>query len=399
VTQLVQMAPGATVSLGILGTFVGVYVGLLGFDVQNISASIPQLLNGLKTAFMTSIWGIGVSIALRLLYSRLDDVSEDRVVQSDDPVVLLQGVLNGIEQLSAQTERLTQAITKGFQALDVSAQKRSDTLRDEMSLTREATVKAYAEFSDRMAEMGIDALVKALQQVIGDFNVLLGELVGSAFEELSSAMAKLVQWQDTYRQDMESMRARVDTLLSQTSQSTDLLGRSAEALAAMDARLSSATGSIEQLSLHAADLEAHIEAMKAQNAQLEAGLEHIKALGEATRDVVPSLDEHVRQMTGSLVSAASESTAQLTEANASIAEFVSTTTRELQAATESLQRVMQDAVEELDKGLEAELNKALNSLAGSLAALSERFVQDYQPLTERLREVVRLAEAVHDRQA
>ncbi|MBT4137756.1 MAG: hypothetical protein HOE48_07570, partial [Candidatus Latescibacteria bacterium] len=65
-TQLVQLAPNATVSLGIFGTFVGVYIGLKGFDVQDISASIPLLLDGLKTAFMTSIWGIAVSIGLRL---------------------------------------------------------------------------------------------------------------------------------------------------------------------------------------------------------------------------------------------------------------------------------------------------------------------------------------------
>ena len=54
-TRLIQTAPNAAVSLGIFGTFVGVYVGLLGFDVHDISASIPILLDGLKTAFMTSI--------------------------------------------------------------------------------------------------------------------------------------------------------------------------------------------------------------------------------------------------------------------------------------------------------------------------------------------------------
>jgi hypothetical protein len=101
-TRLIQTAPNAAVSLGIFGTFVGVYVGLLGFDVHDISASIPILLDGLKTAFMTSIWGLAVSIVLRFLFSRMDDVEDDGVVRSDEPVILLQGILDGIEQLGTQ---------------------------------------------------------------------------------------------------------------------------------------------------------------------------------------------------------------------------------------------------------------------------------------------------------
>jgi len=48
----------------------------------------------------------------------------------------------------------------------------------------------------------------------------------------------------------------------------------------------------------------------------------------------------------------------------------------------------------LDKGLQKELNDALEALAGQLAALSNRFVEDYLPLTERLREVVQMARKI-----
>ena len=48
----------------------------------------------------------------------------------------------------------------------------------------------------------------------------------------------------------------------------------------------------------------------------------------------------------------------------------------------------------LDKNLEAELEKALVGLGQQLASLSEKFVQDYTPLTERLREVVNMSKGV-----
>jgi F0F1-type ATP synthase membrane subunit b/b' len=45
----------------------------------------------------------------------------------------------------------------------------------------------------------------------------------------------------------------------------------------------------------------------------------------------------------------------------------------------------------LDEQMQNELQRAMNLMGEKLAALSEKFVSDYTPLTERLREVVRLA--------
>ena len=54
--------PNVYTTIGVLGTFVGIYFGLRGFDVENITESILTLLEGLKTAFTTSIWGISLSL-------------------------------------------------------------------------------------------------------------------------------------------------------------------------------------------------------------------------------------------------------------------------------------------------------------------------------------------------
>ena len=55
------------VSLGILGTFLGIAIGLFEFDVTDIQESMPSLLGGLKTAFITSGVGISFSILLSVL--------------------------------------------------------------------------------------------------------------------------------------------------------------------------------------------------------------------------------------------------------------------------------------------------------------------------------------------
>lgn len=56
-------------SLGILGTFAGVVTGLLDFDssVEQIDTSIGSLLEGLKTAFTSSLVGMALSIMYKVL--------------------------------------------------------------------------------------------------------------------------------------------------------------------------------------------------------------------------------------------------------------------------------------------------------------------------------------------
>ena len=56
--------------------------------------------------------------------------------------------------------------------------------------------------------------------------------------------------------------------------------------------------------------------------------------------------------------------------------------------------VIKQSVVALDEGLTESLNKSLESLGKQLAALSEKFVADYLPLTESLRDVVRIAENI-----
>ncbi|NOQ29767.1 MAG: hypothetical protein GQ570_01460 [Helicobacteraceae bacterium] len=55
------------VSLGVLGTFVGIFIGLQAFNPDDIIDSVNDILVGLKIAFFTSIVGMSVSTFLSLV--------------------------------------------------------------------------------------------------------------------------------------------------------------------------------------------------------------------------------------------------------------------------------------------------------------------------------------------
>jgi competence ComEA-like helix-hairpin-helix protein len=55
------------VSVGVLGTFVGIFIGLQAFNPDDIQNSVNEILVGLKTAFFTSIMGMSVSTVLSIV--------------------------------------------------------------------------------------------------------------------------------------------------------------------------------------------------------------------------------------------------------------------------------------------------------------------------------------------
>ena len=55
------------VSVGVLGTFVGIFIGLQAFNPEDIVNSVNDILVGLKTAFFTSIVGMSVSTILSIV--------------------------------------------------------------------------------------------------------------------------------------------------------------------------------------------------------------------------------------------------------------------------------------------------------------------------------------------
>ncbi|OON98637.1 MAG: hypothetical protein ATN35_00755 [Epulopiscium sp. Nele67-Bin004] len=55
------------ITIGMLGTFIGIYNGLINFDSMQLETSVPALIDGMKTAFFTSITGMIASVYIRFV--------------------------------------------------------------------------------------------------------------------------------------------------------------------------------------------------------------------------------------------------------------------------------------------------------------------------------------------
>src|SRR5690606_7420224 len=80
--------------LGVLGTFIGLAMGISGLDlssknIENLDQSIAPLIKGCSTAFVTSVWGVACSIGFTLIEKFFEWLVIGRIR-------ILQAVFDGI---------------------------------------------------------------------------------------------------------------------------------------------------------------------------------------------------------------------------------------------------------------------------------------------------------------
>lgn len=104
--RIIEMIPSAVSTLGVLGTFLGITLGLICFNTGDLPNSIPQLLEGLKTAFFTSLAGMIGSLLLSRKINRLYDEESGGVTDINQAASI---ICQSVSDFQAESSRQTQA--------------------------------------------------------------------------------------------------------------------------------------------------------------------------------------------------------------------------------------------------------------------------------------------------
>ena len=271
-------APTLLTTLGILGTFLGVAIGLLDFDAGRVEASIPALLEGLKLAFVTSIVGILLAAVLRIV-----QVIAPAPVSASEPSPT--GAASGPShdaELAAQQRDATLAVGEAVRALDQRLDARLEQQHRELTRTLDG-------MAERITEMSSGHLVEALERVIHDFNSRLGEQFGENFRRLDDSVARLVEWQEQYRQQMDGLHRAFDQARAGVEQTEQTLERM--------------TGQALQITRHVEDQESTLSSLRRETVELEALLGSIAALRDRATEAFPAMDARLEAMLESIENA------------------------------------------------------------------------------------------------
>jgi len=374
--QSVAIGPTILTTLGIFFCFLGIAIGLLNFDANDVKGSLPALLQGIRTAFWASVWGIGMALTIKARRA------------FGAPPALKEGQSSGatINDLVDQITKLNKSIAGEDDSTLISQIKLSRSDSNER-LTRLQT--SFDNFVKVMAEANSKALIEALSNIIQDFNTQLREQFGENFKQLNAAVEKLVIWQAQYKDQLTD-------LISQETTTRESMKVAADQFNVIVKLSESFSGTAKDLS----DLLKSLEIQKEQLLTL------LRLLADLVRDAsasVPKIEPAMITMINQITSGVTENQKRLTEAveqSTRIAKendqmFRTLLKDQLDSATKDLNSHIRQMSEDtkkqvvvLDKALQDELTKSIESLGKQLTALSQKFVQDYTPLTEQLRRLV-----------
>ncbi len=280
-----RSVPTLLTTFGILGTFLGISTGLLHFDVNDIEASIPMLLDGLKLAFVTSITGILLAVCLRLILVLSRDAAANADHQS--PTSLADpGNLTALMQYQAQA---AEAQLAAIQQLVQQVARLDDRLIQTLEHQHTQQLDAMRGFADQLSEMGSRQLITALESVIRDFNSNLGEQFGENFRRLDASVEKLLRWQDQYREHMESLGQQLDHATAGVAKS--------------EASLQALTEQARQISCHVEDQASAIVGLRRESIELESLLGSIADLRDRAKEAFPAIDQRLKAMLESIENA------------------------------------------------------------------------------------------------
>lgn len=421
--QQVNAIASIVTVLGVLGTFVGIAWGLLQFDTGDIESSVPKLLEGLRIAFITSIAGIAGSIFLKwsTLNERRKQTSAPDGVDGatiDTLAQLLNDILKAQKDEGNETKAALRSIERSLTGEGESTVvTQLSRLRTTFIDKQDDLVKEFRKFSDEMAKKNIEAFIKALENAIKDFNKKISEQFGENFKQLNQAVGKLLEWQEQYQEQMdklaEEFRIAAESV-EKSRQSLDIISNRSDAI----------VSSAEQL-------EPILQGVQHQINQLNALLQAFSKLADNAREAFPTIENRLDDLTErfSVIvedaindSKASMETQRkaLTEQSQQLKQTVENTGNLIKRQTqdifdktdEHVKKVIDTTddfvrkntesvpkkIELLDKALEKELTASLKTLGSHLKSLSDKFVEDYTPLTESLRNVVQLAENLRRQQ-
>lgn len=129
--KVIESIPHVFTTLGVFGTFLGIVIGLLEFDVYDINDSIPQFLVGIKTAFYTSLGGILLSIIFgRIIDFRHKTVFSESITQEQNILEMLFSINdNNVEK----SEIIIQTIEKMEHSIEQLAYHTFPNLFNEMN--------------------------------------------------------------------------------------------------------------------------------------------------------------------------------------------------------------------------------------------------------------------------
>jgi len=388
-----EIAPASMVSAGIIGTFWGTFIALAAFqtgtDHQAMVDSIPQVLGGMKSAFVTSLIGLFSAFALRIALSLKPKRDPEPLPIEENTVNLLEQIKAGIigkkkESLSSRLDVIKKHISSdesssitsqlsvlikeshdGFQALD----GRMDGLADAI---RKSLVENMQNLMEQIQEVIVNQLSKQLRETNKLLREQLSEMLdrieealinqfGETFKQFNEATQALKKWQEEHREHVEQLteafqataegiekiRADCDSIPATMAKLQTVMGELDERLTAFANMKEAAEQSFPEIEKHlnkiGADMKKSAEGFSGLEATITAAYTNASELAQRhTTFLGEQIKETSEQVAKTAENMMATSNVAAEQHQNAVQEIVTATTRAADRSVADMQKALRD---------------------------------------------------------
>lgn len=372
-SRFVESAPTLMTSIGIIGTFLGIIIGLWGFDVNAIDDSIPALLAGLKTAFLTSVVGMIGAVVFKLF-----DSARARFVEADETAedeVSPGQILGAIQETNSKLGSVCDALAKDSDGSLIGVVQRlrtelRDRSEDEVRSRNQFHAQLFSEmqnFAELLSKSATTAVIEALKSVIQDFNNNLTEQFGDNFKRLDDSVQKLVTWQQQYMQELEAMSL-------QYAEGVKAIDATQEAVVAIGEH----TAVIPEHMRHINDV---VTTNQHQIQELERHLQAFVTMRERAVEAMPTIDKHLSDVGESLTEAANAMKSTVLDGATGLQKSVQETNSAVKLMTEQVAQesvVIGQSLRESAVSIEASSKRAMEELDSGVTKVASDMADKFE---------------------
>ncbi len=354
--RLRDISPALMISAGIIGTFWGTFIALSEFprvvdsipDVKAMVDSIPHVLDGMKTAFITSLIGLFAAFISKIAFIITPRKAPPPLPVEQDMKALLKEIKDGIigdadKSLSSQLSILQSEYRDSAKELKQAiAGDTESSIAGQLTKLRNENTQGFKKLDGRLdglAEAIQESLVKNLQELIKQIEYVI----------VNQLTKQLERTNDLLRNQLSKMLDRIeDALINQFGETFKQFNEATQAIKKWQ----------EEHKEHVEQLTAAFQETAQGIEKIRADCERIPATMQKLTRLVDELDERLK--------AFAEMKKQAEQYFPTIKKNLDTVGNELRAAAAGFE------------GMEGTIKQTMNKIIGDVENASKQCTQDTQ---------------------
>ena len=394
--RVLNAAPGMLVGLGLLGTFLGLTIGINGFKAdtqEQVMDSIHNLLPGMWMAFLTSVLGMLCSIAFTMRYKKVSNRFRKQLLQFNDTlddayyiddISRLSGVIG--EQFYCRKEDGT-CVPLGQAVREILTENEEQT-KALKSFSSDLAVSLSGVLDDVLSRQMQDKIQPLLQSLVDHLDELgkkiqapASDMVGAVVEDLKNSMMKVV---DEFRQGLSG---QATTDLENLSKQ---LGETSQAMAALPKDMENISSTLQTVIQDVKAVISDISNTNAsdRNAAMEQMQEQIKFATSSIGDAVDAVRNVMTQMTQSSKTSADDIMKKMSEAMEGMTQRLEDATGHISDALKSnIGQIVGDMAAKQAEMIEG-VKAAVDKIAGTGSSVNESVMKSIDEAVSGMKDVM-----------